>query len=214
MNKFEIEQEIVGRIKNIRSQEDLVILQKWAKKENAKIQTEEFVTSIKRMYYSFEVTRRGGSGSKAVYRDIKTVDYTAFIFFGIEIRLPEGKYQFPESVFNKKNIWVDRKIKWGGVEFFPKERYTTFFGIDMKQMFIDFLKENKYFILNSNTRYYLCNSKENARKILHGRRLNRFDLCNNQTVKIRKDQLSFFVNIIPFEDYETINPANHNEDLF
>ena len=207
MNKIEIENEIAERLKNVKTQSDMIELQKWARKEKNKMDVQLFVSSFKSIYYTFSYSVRSGGSGRKIGNRINKIDYTCFVFFGIEIKLPEDlKLSFNDNDFLRKNIWIDRYIKYGGVEFFPKIKGSIFFDIDFEKLFWDYLIQNNFYILDYYGKYYLINSDSNAKKILSGRRLTKFDLCNNQVVKISKNQLPYFKDKLQIKNYDFFYP--------
>jgi len=216
MNIVEIENKIIEDLKSIRTPEDLRALQKWAKAAKKQKQVEFTVTSFKRMYYSWYSKVRSGGSGKVIGERLNQVDYTSFVFLGIDIKLPNDvKYEFPESNFTSHKIWVDSRIKYGGTEYFPKEPIKEISGINLREAFTEYLYKNNYYIVekvsHKRTDYFICNNDSNARKILIGRRLNQFDLCNNQVVKITKEQ---YISLIPMSvrDWDYFYPSDTTPD--
>lgn len=203
LNIVEIEEKIVSGLKEVKTPEDLKELQSWVRKAKKQKVVEPTATSFKKVYYTF-YTGRG-------YRQkVVTVNGTSFVFLGIEVNLPEEKdikYLFPETDFNSHRIWIDRRIKYGGTEYFPKKQIDEIFGFNLKELFFSYLIGKDFFILKKETykgikTYYLLNSESNARKVLHGRRLTQFDLCNNPVVKISKEHLPFLSEVIKIKNIQ------------
>lgn len=160
------------------------------------------VTSFKQVYYTVEKKIRSSGSGRVIGLKLYSVDYTSFIFMGIEMNLPSNNtYIFQEDSFESRMIWIDSRIKYGGKEYFPKIPITTFSGINLENYFFNYLKENRFFILNKNEKtFFLCNCDSNARKILRGKRLTKSDRCNNPVVKIKKEH----VNYLNFLDVKKI----------
>jgi hypothetical protein len=202
MNIIQIEKEIVDRIANCKSAAELREIQAWAKKAKKQVVIEPTVTKIRKMYYTYERRRRTEGG--ASYPVSHTVRFTAFTFMGLDIRLPDGKYPIDESLFDFKNVWVDRKITWGGRDYFPKEPITELWGINFLQYFIGYIKANNFFILVIGKTAWLMNSIDNAKKKLRGRRLTQFDLCNSPVVKLPTEHfLGHYLEIKTSKDFFT-----------
>jgi len=211
LNIVQIEEKIVNEMKNVRSQEDLVKLQKWARKAKKHVVVAPTVTSFKQMNYWYETPVRSQGSGKFLYRKSNNVSYTSFVFLGIEIRLPQSdvKYSFDDSTFTSHKIWVDRQIKYGGVEYFPTTYISDMFGINFEKTFFEHIKEKGFFIVNKNDKtFYLCNSESNAKKILVGRRLTQFDLCNNPVVKISKAHIDYLK--LEVKDWDSLHPQSNN----
>lgn len=210
LNIVEIEEKIVDSLKAIRTPEELRELQKWAKKAKNEKVVEATATSFKRMYYSFYT----GRGYKQKLRE---VNYTSFVFLGIEIKLPDGKYEFSETDFTKHNIWVDRRIKYGGVEYFPKTPTLEIFGLNLTDLFFDYLSKNSFYVFEKESykgqkTHYLLNSDSNARKVQQGRRLTQFDICNNPVVKIDKRHIPFLLEKLTLKrEYDVIDHKRNAE---
>lgn len=194
MNIVEIENKIVEDLKTITTPEELKALQVWAKKAKKTKVIEPTVTSFKQMNYWYETPVRSQGSGKFLYRKSNNVSYTSFVFLGIEIKLPQSdvKYLFGDESFHSRQIWVDRNIKYGGWEYFPKQPTKELFGINFEQIFFDYLSEKKFFVAKKNDKtFYLCNSERNAIKSIIGKRLTQFDLCNSPVVKISKEQAEY-----------------------
>lgn len=210
LNIVEIEEKIVADLKNIRSADDLRTLQKWAKKAKKQKSVEATATSFKRLYYTFYT----GRGYKEKLRE---VNYTSFVFLGLEIKLPDGKYGFPETKFTSHKIWIDRRIKYGGTEYFPKEPVFELGGLDLKELFLKYIIEQNFFVYEKESykgvkTYYLLNADSNARKVQNGRRLTQFDTCNNPVVKIDKEHLPFLLEKITIKrEYDVIDHKKNVE---
>lgn len=193
----------------IRTPDQLLKLQKWAKKAKKEKPVENTVTSFKKIYYSFSRPIRSQGSGKKLYDKNYSVQFVSFTFLGLEIQIESdnnSKYQFPETEFNSTHIWINRNIMYGGTEYYPKEKLTEYFGFDFEIMFLNYLKIKEYFVLKiegrtGNLKYYLCNESNNARKLLHGRRLNSFDNCNRPVVKLSHENALYVSKHIPTKAY-------------
>ena len=192
MNLAQIDAEIVERLKNCRSQDELREIQAWAKKAKNTKEIIPTVSEFIRIYYNYEVRHRGGSGSRARWTTVETFDKTAFVLMGFEVKLPKGEYEFPETEFDSKKIFIDRKIKWGGKSYYPKIKSTSFFGIDMLQLFWDELKKENYCIFIGHKSAYLTNRPEVLRRLESRQRPLQHHIGSSQLVKIPKALISFF----------------------
>ncbi len=199
LNRFEVEKKIVDGLKELKSPEQLRELQKWAKKAKKTQVVANTVTSFKKFYYSY--TSRG---SRRCYDKIHTVQFVSFVFLGMDVIIEKDnnkRFQFSETDFNKMEIWIDRNIRYGGTEYFPKHPMTEYFGINFEEEFIAHLCIKGYYLLEVEMRnglkYYLCNDTNNANKLLHGRRLNIFDTCNRPVVKLSHENAIYVSDHIP-----------------
>ena len=186
MNPVEINKEIENRLTFISSSSELEDLKKWAKKEKKKVTTEPCVTAFKRVNYDYWYKVRSQGSGRVIGDRLRTVQYTTFTYLGIEIRIDELNNQvFDESDFDKSPLWIDRHIKYGGCNYYPKSRKSQFFGRDFRLIFLAYVKSNGFFILNkvlkNGSKSYLCNYDDRSCiKMLVGRRLTSFDKCNKQ----------------------------------
>ena len=213
LNIVEIEETIKNKIAVIRSPQELLELQKWAKKAKKQKVILPSVTSFKKVYYTWDSSIYSNGSGKRIGSKVNKVSYTSFVYMGIEIKLTEEdaiKCSFNEQDFSSHRIWIDSRIKYGGTEYFPKKEFTEMFGLDFKGLFVDFLATKGYYVLSVAKRkvrcFYLCNNERNAIKLLTGRRLNQFDLCNNQVVKIEQSQLDALPAFLGIKDWDTFYP--------
>jgi len=214
LNIVEIEQKIKNDLSQIRNPADLLALQKWAKKAKKQNVIKPTVTSFKQLYYTYETTIRSSGSGKFIGRKTNWVDYTSFVFLGIEIRLPvqDKRYVFNEDEFASHKIWIDRTIKYGGCEYFPKQPLVEYFGINLEARFFDYLKEKSFFIVKKNEKQYaLCNDERNAIKFMQGRRLTQFDLCNSPVVKLPKEHLDYLK--LDVRDWDYFYPKDNSKSL-
>jgi len=214
MNRFDIDKKIIADLKEVRSSEQLRELQKWAKKAKKEKVVDNTVTSFKKFYYSY--TSRG---SRRCYDKIHTVQFTSFVFLGMDIIIEKDnnkRFQFPETDFNSMRIWVDRNIKYGGTEYFPKQPITEYFGIDFEEEFEVHLNIKGYYLLiveGRTKRYFLCNDTSNAKKLLRGRRLNSFDTCNRPVVKLSSENAIYVSDKIPTKEEFDFLPKAAQDSL-
>jgi hypothetical protein len=213
LNIVQIEEKIKQGLSVIRNPADLLVLQKWAKKAKKQKLVQPTVTSFKQMYYTWESSIRSKGSGKFIGRKLNKVNYTSFVFLGIEINLPvsETRYIFSEDDFTSHKIWVDRTIKYGGTEYFPKQPLTKCFGMDLEKMFFDYVKQKEFYIVKKNEKvYFLCNNDRNAVKAMMGRRLTRFDTCDNPVIKLSKEQAEYFY-FLEVRDWNYFYPSNSNK---
>lgn len=173
------------------------------------------VTSFKQMYYTWESSIRSSGSGKFIGRKVNKVDYTSFVFLGIEIKLPlsEKRYGFNDADFTSHRIWVDRTIKYGGTEYFPKQPLDEYFGIDLEKMFFDYVKQKEFYIVKKNEKaYFLCNNDRNAVKVMMGRRLTQFDICNSPVVKLSKEHVEYLY-FLDVRDWNYFYPDNDSDTL-
>lgn len=178
MNSFEIDQYITEKMSVISSQSELEELKAFVKKEKNKKEAQPFVSSIRQVYYSYYTKVRSQGSGKVIGERLKIVNNTSFVFMGVEVYLPENKegYKLNAEEYNHKDIWIDRTIKYGGVEYFPKTPTNFHFGIDLEKVFFEYLKTNGFYIVKRSPKScFLCKDSHTERKILTGRRLNKFD---------------------------------------
>lgn len=195
MNPFEIEKKIAEDLKSIRTPEELKALQKWTRKAKKNPIHESKLESFGKISYSFEYTTRGGSGSKARYHNIKNVEYCYFSFLGLKIVLEKDnnkKYQFPDELFNKKEIWGDRKLKYIGWEYYPKQEILEWDSLNIENKFFEYLKEKKYYIIITSKKLYLSKDDSITKKIILGKRLKNWE--KEETTNFSKTYLDFFKN--------------------
>lgn len=193
MNPYEIEQKIIEDLKKIRTPEELKALQKWAKKAKKNPVHEPKVENFGKIHYQYEYVTRGGSGSKARYRSVRTVEYCYFTFLGMKITLEENNnknFNFSEERFNSKQIWGDNRLKYIGIGYYPKEEITEFQGINLEQKFLEYLKNKKYHLVVTAKKLYLSNETSITEKIIMGRRLKKWD--KEKTPSFSKKLLSYF----------------------
>lgn len=214
LNIIQIEEKIKENLSSINTPTELVALQKWAKKAKKQKVVQPTVTSFKQMNYTWESTQRSSGSGKYIGKKVNKVDYTSFIFLGLEVVLPsENRYYFNEEDFNSHKIWIDRTIKYGGTEYFPKQPLSEYFGIDLENMFFDYIKEKSYYIVKKNEKtYFLCNDDRNAVKLICGKRLTKFDTLNNEVVKLSKQHIDYIQSVKPLP-YFNITTTNSLDKL-
>lgn len=214
MNIVEINDTIKDELKNIRNNDDLRELQKWAKKAKKQVVVKPTVTSFTQMYYTWYSKIRSHGSGRTCGEKLNKVQYTSFTFLGIEIMLPErtGGYEFTDELFSSSKIWVDRKIKYGGTSYFPKQPIDEMFGIYFSKMFFEHMEEKQFFIAEkwNGKGYALCDCELNAKKFIQGRRLTRFDLCNHPLVKIPKEYLDYLK--LPIKNWESMIQRKNNSE--
>jgi hypothetical protein len=213
LNIVQIEEKIKNDLSEIRTPADLLALQKWARKAKKQKVIQPTVTSFKQMYYHWESSIRSNGSGKFIGRKLNKVDYTSFVFLGLEIKLPisETRYVFSDDDFTSHRIWVDRTIKYGGTEYFPKHPLDEYFGIDLEKMFFDYVKQKEFYIVKKNEKvYFLCNNDRNAVKAMMGRRLTQFDTCNNPVIKLSKEQVEY-LHFLEVRDWDYFYPPNDDK---
>jgi hypothetical protein len=193
MNPVEIEKKIIEDLKTIRTPEELKALQKWARHAKKNPVHEPKLQNFGKINYTYEYTSRGGSGSKARYHSIRRVEYCYFTFLGLKIILEENnnsKYKFSDELFDSKQIWGDRKVKYIGWEFYPKQEILEWDGCNIQERFFQYLKEKKYHLVETPKKLYLSNSDSISQKIIMGRRLRNHEKENSPSFS--KSYLKFF----------------------
>lgn len=213
LNIVQIEERIKNDLFEIRNPADLLALQKWVRKVKKQKVVQPTVTSFKQMYYTWESSIRSSGSGRVIGRKLHRVDYTSFVFLGLEIKLPvsETRYIFSEADFTSHRIWVDRTIKYGGTEYFPKQPLDEYLGMDLKKMFFDYVKQKEFYIVKKNERtYFLCNNDRNAVKAMMGRRLTQFDTCNNPVIKLSKEQAEYLY-FLEIRDWDYFHPPDNDK---
>ena len=213
LNIVQIEEKIKNDLSGIKTNADLLALQKWARKAKKQKVVQPTVTSFKQLYYTWESSIRSNGSGKFIGRKLNKVDYTSFVFLGLEIKLPvsETRYIFSEADFTSHRIWVDRTIKYGGTEYFPKQSLSEYFGMDLEKMFFDYVKQKEFYIVKKNEKtYFLCNNDRNAVKAMMGKRLTQFDTCNNPVIKLSKEQTEYLY-FLEIKDWNSFYPSNDNK---
>lgn len=192
----------------IKTPQELKELQAWVKKAKKTPDVRLFASSFKSVYYTFDTGIRSQGSGKRIGTKVNKVHYTSFMFYGVEVMMPNPHYEFPEADFDSKRLWIDARIKYGGYIHSPKREMTEFGGINLEQAFLDLLKKDGYYVFEKGhygkKTYYLCSRDESARKVSRGQRLNFHDTANRAVVKIDKKELEYFTSKFPLKTEEDI----------
>lgn len=204
MNLAEIDKEITKRLSECKSPEELREIQAWAKKAKKEKEIEPHVTEFIRIYYQYDVRHRGGSGSRARWTTTETFKKFSAIIMGFEVALPWIQCEFPETEFESKKIFIDRKIKWGGKSYYPKTESTEFFGMNILEMFWQQLELGNYFIFIGRNSAYLTNATKAIPRLSAGLKPLAIHLWGCQHIKIPKSAITFFEGKLEIKDHKII----------